>query len=247
MSLVTGTVRTGEAAAAAEVPLLDGRLPIIGTLGICTFYVGVRIYEQIFGWYAGLDSFAPEFTTYWMTILYIEEPVELISFLALIGWMWKTRDRDVANVQPREEMRRIFNLLSWILVYGVAIYWGASYFTEQDGTWHQTVIRDTDFTPSHIIEFYQSYPIYIIAGVGSMVYAMTRLPQYAKAFSVPYAVLVGSPLMIFPNVGLNEFGHTRWFMEELFVAPLHWGFVAFGWGALAIMGVWLQACPRVYE
>ncbi len=78
MSLVTGTARTGEAAAVAEAPLLDGRVAIIGTLAICTFYVGVRIYEQIFGWYAGLNSFAPEFTTYWMTILYIEEPVELI-------------------------------------------------------------------------------------------------------------------------------------------------------------------------
>ena len=79
---------------------------------ICTFYIGVRIYEQVFGWYAGLDSFAPEFTTYWMTILYIEEPVELISFLALVGWMWKTRDKDMANVQPREEMRRMFNLMA---------------------------------------------------------------------------------------------------------------------------------------
>jgi methane/ammonia monooxygenase subunit C len=29
-------------------------------------------------------------------------------------------------------------------------------------------------------------------------------------------------------------------MEELFVAPLHYGFVIFGWLALAIMGVWLQ-------
>jgi methane/ammonia monooxygenase subunit C len=29
-------------------------------------------------------------------------------------------------------------------------------------------------------------------------------------------------------------------MEELFVAPLHYGFVFFGWLALAIMGVWLQ-------
>jgi hypothetical protein len=27
---------------------------------ICSFYVGVRIYEQVFGWYAGIDSFAPE-------------------------------------------------------------------------------------------------------------------------------------------------------------------------------------------
>jgi methane/ammonia monooxygenase subunit C len=29
-------------------------------------------------------------------------------------------------------------------------------------------------------------------------------------------------------------------MEELFVAPLHYGFVIFGWLALAIMGVWLH-------
>src|SRR5208337_4468216 len=68
MSLVTGTARTGEAAAVAEAPLLDGRPVIIGTLAICAFYVCVRIYEQVFGSYAGLDSFAPEFTTYWMTI-----------------------------------------------------------------------------------------------------------------------------------------------------------------------------------
>jgi methane/ammonia monooxygenase subunit C len=29
-------------------------------------------------------------------------------------------------------------------------------------------------------------------------------------------------------------------MEELFVAPLHYGFVIFGWLALSIMGVLLQ-------
>jgi len=117
-----------------------------------------------------------------MTILYIEEPVELISFLALVGWMWKTRDKDVANVQPREEMRRIMNLLCWILIYGVAIYWGASYFTEQDGTWHMTVIRDTDFTPSHIIEFYMSYPMYIVtAWAASCMPAPGFRPSPARA------------------------------------------------------------------
>src|SRR5436305_1208919 len=105
MSLVTGTARTAEAAAVAEKPLFDGKPVIIGVAALCTWWLAVRIYEQHFGWYAGLDSFAPEFTTYWMTILYIEEPVELISFLAIVGWMWKTRDRDIANVQPREEMR----------------------------------------------------------------------------------------------------------------------------------------------
>jgi methane/ammonia monooxygenase subunit C len=248
MSLVTGTVRSSEASAVAEAPLLDGRIAIIGTLGICTFYVGVRIYEQVFGWYAGLDSFAPEFTTYWMTILYIEEPVELISFLAIIGYLWKTRDRDIASVPPRVEMQRIFTLISLVLVYGVAIYWGASYFTEQDGTWHMTVIRDTDFTPSHIIEFYMSYPMYIVMGVTGFMYARTRLPTFAlKGWSVAYVLLFVGPFMIFPNVGLNEWGHTFWFMEELFVAPLHWMFVFFGWFTLAIFGVSLQILGRIGE
>src|ERR1700732_2225652 len=130
MSLVSGTARTGEAAAVAEAPLFNGIPLILGAIAINVFYVGVRIYEQAFGQLYGLDSFAPEFTTYWMTILYIEEPVELISFLALVGWMWKTRDPDVAHVQPREEMRRIFCLLGWIFCYGVALYRAARYFRE---------------------------------------------------------------------------------------------------------------------
>src|SRR6202022_1421342 len=143
MSLVTGTARPGEAAASAEAPLFNGMPLILGTIAINVFYVGVRIYEQVFGQFAGLDSFAPEFTTYWMTILYIEEPVELISFLALVGWMWKTRDTAPASVQPREEMRRIFCLISWITMYGIAIYWDIDPFTENADTWHMPSFRTT--------------------------------------------------------------------------------------------------------
>jgi methane/ammonia monooxygenase subunit C len=53
--------------------------------------------------------------------------------------------------------------------------------------------------------------------------------------------------MILPNVGLNEWGHTFWFMEELFVAPLHYGFVFFGWMALGAMGLFLQIFMRMGE
>jgi methane/ammonia monooxygenase subunit C len=101
-------------------------------------------------------------------------------------------------------------------------------------------VRDTDFTPSHIIEFYLSYPIYIITGFASFLYAKTRLPYFSEGVSLPYLILVVGPFMILPNVGLNEWGHTFWFMEELFVAPLHYGFVIFGWLALAVMGTLTQ-------
>ena len=53
--------------------------------------------------------------------------------------------------------------------------------------------------------------------------------------------------MIIPNVGLNEWGHTFWFMEELFVAPLHWGFVFFGWMALGVFGVVLQLLLNLHQ
>ena len=109
-----------------------------------------------------------------------------------------------------------------------------------------TVIRDTDFTPSHIIEFYMSYPIYSVIAVGSFFYARTRIPYFAQGYSLAFLIVAIGPFMIIPNVGLNEWGHTFWFMEELFVAPLHWGFVFFGWMALGVFGVVLQILGRVH-
>ncbi|MVF25034.1 methane monooxygenase/ammonia monooxygenase subunit C [Methylocaldum sp. BRCS4] len=228
--------------AAQDKPLLDMKWLTFAFMLYTVFYMWVRWYEGVYGWSAGLDSFAPEFETYWMNFLYTEIVLEVVTASVLWGYLWKTRDRNLAALAPREELRRNMTHLIWLFAYAWAIYWGASYFTEQDGTWHQTIVRDTDFTPSHIIEFYLSYPIYIITGGGAFLYAHTRLPHFSasKGLSLAYLILWTGPFMILPNVGLNEWGHTFWFMEELFVAPLHYGFVIFGWLALAIMGVLLQ-------
>jgi methane/ammonia monooxygenase subunit C len=242
---MSSTTDTAARAAAGTEAVVDLKGMWIGLAVLNGFYLVVRIYEQIYGWRAGLDSFAPEFQTYWMSILWTEIPLELVSGLALAGYLWKTRTRDFSNLTPREEMRRLVVEVQWLVLYGIAIYWGASFFTEQDGTWHMTVIRDTDFTPSHIIEFYLSYPIYSILAIGCFFYAKTRLPYFAKGYSVAYLIVAIGPFMIIPNVGLNEWGHTFWFMEELFVAPLHWGFVFFGWMALGVFGVVLQLLINV--
>lgn len=243
---MSSTTDTAARAAAGADTVVDLRGMWIGLVLLNTFYLIVRIYEQVFGWRAGLDSFAPEFQTYWMSILWTEIPLELVSGMALAGYLWKTRDRNIDAVSPREETRRIVVLVQWLVVYAAAIYWGASFFTEQDGTWHMTVIRDTDFTPSHIIEFYMSYPIYSVIAVGTFFYARTRIPYFSHGYSLAFLIVAIGPFMIIPNVGLNEWGHTFWFMEELFVAPLHWGFVFFGWMALGVFGVVLQILGRIH-
>jgi len=222
---------------ASEAPLLNTKNMILGSSIYLVFYAWVRWYEGVYGWAAGLDSFAPEFETYWMNFLYTEIILEVMTASILWGYIWKTRDRNVMSITPREELRRHMTHWIWLIMYAWAIYFGASYFTEQDGTWHQTIVRDTDFTPSHVIEFYLSYPVYIITGMAALLYAKTRLPHYQNGLVLQYLVAVVGPFMILPNVGLNEWGHTFWFMEELFVAPLHYGFVFFGWAALGVMGV----------
>jgi methane/ammonia monooxygenase subunit C len=122
---MSSTTETAAGAAAGTDTVVDLRGMWIGLVVLDVFYLIVRIYEQVFGWRAGLDSFAPEFQTYWLSILWTEIPLELVSGIGLAGYLWKTRDRNVDAVTPREEMRRIVNLVQWLTVYGIAIYWGA--------------------------------------------------------------------------------------------------------------------------
>ena len=152
--------------------------------------------------------------------------------------------------RPEVELKRYFNLVMWLMAYAFVFIFAASFFAEQDATWHQTLIRDTEFTPSHIILFYLTMPLYIILGVGGFLYAHTRLPYYdykQKGWSLPYLWIVVGPALILVNVAFNEWGHTFWIMEEIFAAPLHWGFAVLGWTALGFFGVFLQVIPRMLE
>ena len=152
----------------------------------------------------------------------------------------------LANYQSiEEELKRYFTLIGWIFVYAVAVYFAASFFAEQDASWHQVVVRDTSFTPSHIVLFYGTMPVYIMIGVAGFIYARTRLPEFASKLSIPYLFAVVGPFMILPNVGYNEWGHAFWLMEEYFTAPLHWGFVVLGWTVLMLGGLAMQVAVRL--
>jgi methane/ammonia monooxygenase subunit C len=224
---------------------LSATLLVMG--GLAMIYMAARVYQQMFAWSAGMDSTNPLFDTYWMNLLYTELAVLAIAAAVVWSYLWFSRDRHLNMIEAKTELKRYFTLIAWILCYVFAVYFTASFFGEEDAVWHQVVVRDTSFTPSHIILFYLTIPLYIILGVGSYMYAMTRLPQFARAISVPFVIGVTGPFLILPNLGFNEWGHAFWLMEELFIAPLHWGFVVLGWSALALGGLLMQVTPRVVE
>ncbi len=210
-------------------------------------YISLRLYQGAFGISAGLDSSDPNFERYWMRLLYIELVVVAVVTTGLWRYLWKTRDRNLDIITPREEIRRYFTLTMWISVYTFAVYWAGSYFAEQDNSWHQVAIRDTPFTANHIVEFYFNFPLYVILGGCAWLYARTRLPLYAQGISLPLTLAVVGPFMILVSVGFNEWGHTFWFREEFFSAPIHWGFVIGVWFALGVGGILLQGVTRIIE
>lgn len=221
---------------------------LFGSLAVLlVIFGGYRIYQHTTSFTVGLDYFSEDFQKYWMTLLYIQLPVLFGAMIAAVAWLWKTRDRHLDKLAPAEELRRYFVLLSQIMVFAIVAYLTASPFTEADAAWHQVTVRDTDFTPTHIALFYFGIPMFIGAGVVAFTYARTRIPQFANRLSLPFAMVVAGPIMIMPNLGLNEWGHTFFYAEELFAAPIHWGFVLLGWATFAAGGLVVQILTRVVE
>jgi len=214
---------------------------------LTVIYMGFRIYQGAHAVSTGLDSTDPVFEIYWMRLFKFN--VTFVTLFAGLtwGWLWFTRDKNLDKLEPKEEIRRYLTLTMWISVYTFAVYWAGSYFAEQDNSWHQVAIRDTPFTANHIIEFYFNFPMYIILGGCAWLYARTRLPLYAKGISLPLTLAVVGPFMILVSVGFNEWGHTFWFREEFFAAPIHWGFVIGVWFALGVGGILLQGVTRLIE
>lgn len=219
-------------------------LAVAGVAALLLFY---RLYQGAYSFKYGLDSMTPEFEKYWKTLFLIEIPVIFGIGLSVVAYLWFTRDKNLDKIDPETELRRYFILIGWFIVYTFAFLGIASFYGESDGTWHQTVIRDTALTPSHIVVFYACVPLYMVFGFGTLAYAMTRIPRFAKSHSIPLLMVVFGPALILANLGYNEWGHAFWFTEEIFSHPLHWGFTVLGWTGLALGGVLLQVIMRMSE
>ncbi|MFK4719670.1 bacterial ammonia monooxygenase, subunit AmoC [Bradyrhizobium niftali] len=244
---ITMTHNAKSAAEDRTQPLGNFKLAAGVTLAVLALMVFWRIFQQVYAWSAGLDSTEPAFDAAWMTLLKVELSVIPLLWVVTWAYLWFTRDRNLGALKPREELRRYFNLVLFNFVYAFCVWFATSFFAEQDASWHQVVVRDTSFTPSHIVLFYGTMPLYVLFGVGSFLYAMTRLPKFATQISIPFVLAVVGPFLILPNLGYNEWGHAFFLMEEVFSYPLHWGFVVMGWSVLALGGLLIQIAMHMLE
>jgi methane/ammonia monooxygenase subunit C len=224
------------------------------TLGIFAFY---RIYQSYFAWTKGLDSAAPDYAKYWMKALYVNTGTLVILGSILMAWAMRDCQACVSQMEthgrilPRHEEHHIWIVWSLLVIFCIGLYAAASFFGEQDASWHQVAIRDTAFTPSHIFLFYGVFPVFGFTSAVAFLYARKHLSNniYApeKGFPVSWGLVLGSSSFLMFWVAVNEFMHSFVVPEELFSAPLHWGFITFGLLAGGAFAILFQTLPRVME
>jgi methane/ammonia monooxygenase subunit C len=221
---------------------------IVTCVALTTLFLGLNAYMHAFALAFGTDSATPEFTLYWRGLLLLELVGVGGGTVAWWGWLVRSGRSLAAPMSAGVEVRRIASLWGLVGATALVLYFMASFFVNADGAWHQTTVRDTAFTPPHIVMFYCAFPLGITLSVAAYLYAYTRLPTiYPAASGFPWSffLLIGASVTEMMQVGLNEFGHSVWITEEIFAAPLHWPFVTYGWLAFGIFAVWVETMVRL--
>jgi methane/ammonia monooxygenase subunit C len=233
-----------EPEAAPRVPWIMSFSVMFVIVAILTL---VKWYQHTYSWSVGLDAFAPEFQKHWMTILYTE--IIVIPVLGAVGaaWLWFSRDRDINNLPATEELKRYYQMLGVLSASSLVIVATLGLLTEADAAWHQVVIRDTDFTPTHIFLFYLGLPAAFGGLIMAWLYVHTRFPYFANRVSLPLSLAILGFMMAAPVVAFNEWGHTFFYAEELFAAPVHWFFVLAGYFLICLTGFVLQCIQRIRQ
>jgi methane/ammonia monooxygenase subunit C len=227
------------------------RTCLVGCTSFILVAVIIRIWQQYTALNAGLDSASELFTWQYRTLFIAE--VLAVTIGTLWWWSYLVRNgKEVVKTEasPDEEVRRIAVFWGLVGTSSVILYLAASFFPNQDGAWHQTLVRDTALTPNHIPMFFLFFPLATTITVGTYLYGRYWIPKvYAaeKGFPWSFFLLIAAAVTEMSQVAMNEWGHSLWITEEIFAVPFHWPFVWYGWLAAGIFALWAETIIRLLQ
>lgn len=217
--------------------------------------IAARLYEQAFAERFGIDSASPEFARYWTSVLIGELLAIGVGTLIWWGWLVRTRcatcelQRSAGGIDAAHEEDHLKVLWGLVAAAAQTAFWMGGFWVNNDLSWHQTLVRDTAFTPTHIFIFYLAFPLGITFSVGSFLYARTRLRQvWGKGLPMSFLLLMTGFVLLMAQVAFNEWGHSLWITEEISAATFHWFFVFYAYVAGgAFFAIWAEMAGRLLE
>ncbi len=230
------------------------RVCLLAWLGVSALFLSLSTYMHAFAWSMGIDSASREFTLYWRSLLIVELVGVAGGTLGWWSWLVRSGRTIQAALTHAEEVRRIAVFWGLIGAVSVNLYIEASFWPNEDGAFHQTLVRDTAFTVAHIPMFYLFFPLGVTLAVGTYLYGRTRIPAVYgadKGFPWSFFLLISATVTEVAQVAMNEWGHSvnlgNAGAEEFFAVWFHWPFVLYGWLAGGIFALWGETILRLYQ
>jgi len=218
---------TSERPGRGPIDWLGGwRTCLIGCTVFLLLAIAIRIFQQFTAWTIGIDSASRDFSLYYRS-LFVAEVVG-VTLATLMWWGSLVRRGRVAvnkEITHGEEVRRVAVFWGLVGTTCVILYIMASFWPNQDGSWHQTAVRDTALTPAHIPMFFLFFPLGITFTIGTYLYGRYWLPKVYGA----------------------EKGFPWSFFLLIFAVPFHWPFVFYGWLAAGIFALWAETLVRLLQ
>lgn len=217
----------------------------------------IRVWQGMWWFPEGLDASTWEFARYWLSLLYAEWAVVAVSGITmLLAYrnscpVCDSQRQALGRLTPEHELRHIGKL--WAIITVAAVFAiGVSYFGEQDAAWHQVVVRDTTFTPSHIPTFFYTFPMLVVMTMHTSWYCFRRLhhlfvKEGETGLPISYFLFPCAALIMTANVAFNELGHSTWITEELFVQPFHFPFAWATFFFFTAVAILAPTIPRLFE
>lgn len=221
----------------------------VGCTSFLLLAVIIRLWQGQTAVASALDATGE--TNPYRTLFYAES---IAVTVGTIGW-WSyliNKGREVVKreASPAEEVRRIAVFWGLIGTTSVIFYLAASFFPNQDASWHQTVVRDTALTASHVPMFFLFFPAATTLTVGTYLYGRFWIPKVygaEKGFPWSFFFLIAAAVTEMTQVAMNEWGHSLWITEEIFAVPFHWPFVWYGWLAAGMFALWAETIIRLLQ
>jgi methane/ammonia monooxygenase subunit C len=221
--------------------------------GVFAILIFWRVWQMLFQWEHGLDATSSGYQRYWMNLFWANQIVLALGGAVWLAWLAKgcrtchLQRAQSGAVRPEHEVAHIWR--SWAMLAGFAVsFLGFAQFAENDAAWHQVAVRDTAFTPNHIVLFWGVAPLGIVLTLAIYTYAVTRIPGvYAKGVPLSLMLFLLGIFMTLVWVAINEWGHSFLVAEETFSVPFHWGFFTFPLFAFGALALFVHTVPRLME
>lgn len=180
------------------------RGPLLFAVAGVTFMLLLGLY--LAGWLGGASgastvNFSPHALLDYLPVWVVE------AVFALTIWRWILRTQEASLAADNGgRVPQTLVLMIWLTLDVFMVIVGGGFLAHMDTPWAQ--MSTAKLSPAHLVTFIAVMPAYVVFGIASWLFALTRLPEFARGKTDHFLVITFAPFMFLPVFDPQDLIHS---------------------------------------